>query len=270
MRNSNIYINYCIKKQQKCLLSVSFSILIFCLHGCVLWPDPDKDKYEIINLVLTEQLESEHKTFQASVKDTLKFKNLVVDKFTRPKLVIAPSGKFEQIRICGTTNNQLKFNNYFDIKDLKYLKSCLNDEKSLELDRSRIIRNDLLIDYSSFLPIDSTRNTINSSFEAWDKFHESEYNYSSICDPLISTSKDKAIIGMSICVSDYLLIKLFSLSKNKEGVWNIISKMTVIDKFVEQSTYEYDPKSKEYLEKVTYTIYVGTLYEKKTCTKQTL
>lgn len=261
MRNSNIYINCCIKKHQKFLFSVSFSILILCLHSCIFLPDPDKDKYEIINLVLAKQLESEYKSFKVSDKDTLKLKNLIVDKFTRPKFVIAPSGQGYKIRICGMTNDHLKFNNYFDIKDLDYLKECINNEKSLELDRSRIIRNDLLIDYSSFLPIDSTRNTINSSFEAWDKFHESEYNYSSICEPLISTSKDKAIIGMNICVSDYFLIKLFSLSKNKEGVWNINSQMTVIDKFVEQPTDENDSKSKESLEKVTYIIYVRTIYE---------
>ena len=131
MRNSNIYINYCSKKNQKFLFSISFSILILCLQGCILLPDPDKDKYEIINLVLTEQLESEYKYWVVSKTDTLKFKNLVVDKFTRPKLVIAPSGKNYEIRICGRSNNHLKFNNYFDIKDLKYLKDFLNNEESL-------------------------------------------------------------------------------------------------------------------------------------------
>jgi hypothetical protein len=37
--------------------------------------------------------------------------------------------------------------------------------------------------------------------------------------------------------------------------------MTIIDKFVEKSSGEYDSKSKEYHEKVYYIIYVGTLYE---------
>lgn len=261
MRNCNICINYCIKKHQKFLFSISFSILILCLHGCIFLPDPDKDKYEIINLVLTEQLESEYKYYVISKTDTVKFKNLVVDKFTRPKLVIAPSGKNYEIRICSRSNNHLKVNNYFDIKDLKYLKEDLNNEKPIELDRSKIIRNDLLINYSSVLPIDSTSNTYEAISEVWNKFHESEYNYSSICEPLISTSKDKALIGLHICVSDYLLTRVFSLSKNKEGAWCINSKMTIIDKFVEKSVKEYDSKSKEYIENVVYIIYVGTLYE---------
>jgi hypothetical protein len=233
-----------------------------CFHGCVFFfLEPDKDKYEIINLVLSEQLESEYKSYLVSDTDTIKFKNLIVDKFTRPKLVIAPSGKVNQIRICGISNNQLQVNNYFDIKDLKYLKEDLNREKPIELDRSKITRNDLLIDYSSFLPIDSTSNTSKALSETWHKFHESEYNYSSICEPLISISMDKAVIGLNICVSDYLLTRVFSLSRNKEGAWYINSKMTIIDKFVEKSSGEYDSKSKEYYEKVYYIIYVGTLYE---------
>lgn len=261
MRNSNINTNYYFKKHQKCLFLVTFSIFILCFHGCMFLPDPDKDRYEIINLVLSEQLESEYKYYVVSKTDTLKFKNLVVDKFTRPKLVIAPSGKNHEIRICGRSNNHLKFNNYFDIKDLKYLKGFLNNEESLELDRSKIIRNDLLINYSSVLPIDSTSKTYEAISEAWGEFHESEYNYCSICEPLISSSKDKALIGLHICVSDYLLTRIFSLSKNNEGVWCINSKMTIIDKFVDELVGEYDSKSKEYLEKVTYIIYVRTLFE---------
>ena len=270
MRNSKIHINFFIKKYRKCLFSLSFLILIFFFHGCVSLPDPDLDKYEIINLVLTDQLKSENTSFVLKNADTMKFKKLVTDKYTRPKLVLDTAHQFYKFIICGRSNSELKLNNYFDNKDLKYLKESLNKEKSVELDRSKIIRNDILIDYSSFLPIDSSSNTCNTSFNVWDKFHESEYNYSSISEPLINTSKDKAIIGMTVCVTDYLLTKVFSLSKNKEGVWDISSRMTFIDKFVEKSIGEYDPKTKEYLEKTTYTIYVGTLYEKKTCTQQTL
>lgn len=270
MRNSKIYINFFIKKLRKCLFSLSFSILILFLQGCVSLPDPDLDKYEIINLVLTDQLKSENTSFLLKNADTLKFKKLVADKFTRPKFLLDTTKKVYKFIICGRTNSELKLHNYFDKKDLKYLKENLNKEKSVELDRSKIIRNDLLIDYSVSLPIDSTSNTSNTLFNVWDKFHESDYNYSSISEPLINTSKDRAIIGMTVCVSDYLLTKVFSLSKNKEDVWDISSRMTFIDKLVEKSTGEYDPKTKEYIEKTTYIIYVGTLYEKKTGTQQTL
>lgn len=243
------------------MLTVSYFILVLCFHGCVFLFESYNDKYEIINLVLSEQLKSEYKTLLVDDTDTIIFKNLIVDKFTRSKLMIAPSGKDKQFFICGKSNTHLKVNKYFDIKDLRKLKEKLNNEKPIELDQSKIIRNDLLINYSSFLQIDSRSNTNIALSEMWDKYHESDYNYSSICQPLINTSKDKAIIGLNICVSNYLLTRVFGLSKNKEGVWCINSKITVIDKFSEERVRKYDSKSKEYIEKVIYVIYVGTLYE---------
>jgi hypothetical protein len=232
IKYNNISKRY-IEKAIKYLLACSIILVINSIDSCTSITNPTKDKYDIINLILAEQLLYENRLVLEKDKDTLKFKKLVVDKFTRPKFIIDTSGKVYKIRICGLSNKLSELNNYFESTDFTYLKDQLSKDTSLELDRSMIIRNDLLIDYSSFLPIDSTSSTINTIVEVWNKFHDSDYNYSSITEPLINASKNRAVIGQNICVSDYVLSKVFSLSKDKKGKWNINSRLMFINKLSE-------------------------------------
>jgi hypothetical protein len=246
----NYISKYYTEKTKKCFQACLIIIVTNLFYSCTSNTNAIKDKYDIINLVLAEQLLYEDKLVLEIEKDTLKFKKLVVDKFTRPKFNIKTSGKDYEISICGFSNEQLKLNNYFETTDLKYIKDQLSKDVSLELDRSMITRNDLLIDYSSYLPIDSTSNTVNTIWEIWRKFHDSEYNYSSITEPLIDSSKKRAMIGMNICVSNYILSKVFSLNKDKKGNWRVKSRLIFIDKLV----VSFDPKKNTH---ETYLIFVG-------------
>lgn len=205
-----------------------FGILII-FQGCFLiFVDPLKEKYELINMVIQDLKEQQHKDLLLSGDDTLHLKRVVIDMNCRPRLSVYKDRKVKMIYLDNLSNEYLIFNQSFDESDLNYLVKQTAGSRMKFLLKDRIAYKDVLMDYSNILPNEPSYNV---DLDIWKTFQSPEYNYCSLSEPVISSSHDRAIVGAVLCVSDYYLRKVFHLiRKSRNAPWIIDREIYLVGK----------------------------------------
>ena len=211
------------------------SFLVVCsllLQGCwFMFTDSYKEKYNVINAAIESLIKKQGSDFILNETDTIHFSRIVVDMNCRPQFSVISQRNSALIYLDGLSNEYLFFNRHFENSELKHVQNQMKNSRLKFLDKNKINQQEILIDYGKILP-NSIYNNVD--LDLWNAFQNPEYDYCSLSDPLINSSRDKAIIGAVICVSDYFVRKVIHLRRDSvSSVWIVDNEYYIVGKVIQ-------------------------------------
>lgn len=213
------------------LLVIACSLL---LQGCwFMFVDPYKEKYNLLNAAIEHLTKKQGSDLILNDTDTIHFTRIVVDMNCRPKFSVVSQRNSALIYLDGLSNEYLFFNKNFENSELKHVQNQMKNSRLIFLDKNKINQQEILIDYGKILP-NSTYNNVDLNL--WQTFQNPEYNYCSLSEPLISSGRTQAIIGVVICVSDYFVRKVLHFRRESvNSAWVVDGEYYIVGKVVQDN-----------------------------------